>query len=151
AVLPRGPGGMPAFDLLLLGFGPDGHVCSLFPDHPSLGDDSGSWVLPIWDSPKPPAERMTLSMAAVNSASRVILVGAGASKKFIVRDAFAPGGNTNTNNKTTTNNNNSNVSRLPCRRAVGAMPAVARPTWVLDPAAAALLSQNSSEYEMRKL
>jgi 6-phosphogluconolactonase len=48
--------GLPVFDMLLLGFGPDGHICSLFPNHALLRETEG-WILPIADSPKPPPER----------------------------------------------------------------------------------------------
>jgi len=122
AVLPRSAAGLPAFDLLLLGFGPDGHICSLFPGHALLSDGSDRWVLPIWDSPKPPPERITLSMQTVNTAAKVVLVGIGDGKKEIVKAAFAPG------------------CDLPCAKAHGASPEVERPTWILDEAAASSLA-----------
>lgn len=115
-VLPRSADGMPVFDLLLLGFGPDGHICSLFPGHPLLEDTSERWIHPIADSPKPPPERITLSMRAVKAASEVALVGTGAGKKDVVKSVFAEG------------------CSLPCAR-LHAM----RPAWILDSAAASEL------------
>lgn len=124
SVLPRSGEGLPVFDMLLLGFGPDGHVCSLFPGHELLDDSSGRWVLPISDSPKPPPERITLSMAAVNAAAQVVLVGTGEGKQEIIKAALGTEG-----------------SNLPCARVTGAAPVDLPPTWVLDGPAAALLPE----------
>ena len=76
-------------DCVLLGFGPDGHTASLFPNHELLQDESGKLVLGIMDSPKPPPQRITLSMYCLNQMSRnVIFVGAGESKEQILSDIF---------------------------------------------------------------
>ena len=59
-ILPKSPSDptLPRVDLVLLGIGPDGHVASLFPNHPLTSATEG-WALAITDSPKPPPERIT--------------------------------------------------------------------------------------------
>lgn len=78
---------LPLFDLLLLGCGPDGHTCSLFPGHPLLRETTG-WVLPIEDSPKPPPARITLSLPVVHAAARIAFVATGEGKAGIIRRIF---------------------------------------------------------------
>jgi 6-phosphogluconolactonase len=73
------------FDVVLLGVGPDGHVCSLFPDHPAL-DERARLVVPIVDSPKPPPRRLTLTLPALAGAI-VVIAAFGASKAAVMREA----------------------------------------------------------------
>ena len=67
------------FDLHLLGMGPDGHINSLFPSSPQLSEED-KLVVGVTDSPKPPAERITLTLPAVARAKQVWLLVSGSEK-----------------------------------------------------------------------
>jgi 6-phosphogluconolactonase len=71
---------VPVLDLIVLGIGPDGHVASLFPRAPMLQAGEDEVCLPVHDSPKPPPERITLSLAVLRSARRCLLLATGAAK-----------------------------------------------------------------------
>ncbi|MFL0457718.1 6-phosphogluconolactonase [Brachybacterium paraconglomeratum] len=74
------------FDVLLLGVGPDGHIASLFPQHPAQEKVLGSAVA-VTGSPKPPSQRISLTWPVLNSARHVALLVAGAEKAEAVRAA----------------------------------------------------------------
>jgi 6-phosphogluconolactonase len=78
---------VPMFDLILLGCGPDGHTCSLFPGSPLLRD-TDAWVLSISDSPKPPPKRITFSLPVVSHGIKIAFVATGAGKKDIIKKIF---------------------------------------------------------------
>ena len=71
------------FDVAFLGIGEDGHTASLFPKNKAL-EDSRS-VIPVFDSPKPPSDRVSLSLQTLsNTHCRVVLV-SGVSKAAIIQ------------------------------------------------------------------
>jgi 6-phosphogluconolactonase len=103
---------LPTFDVLMLGVGEDGHVASIFPDH--TGYSSGT-TSAVFNSPKPPPTRITLTMPTIRSASQVWLVAAGPDKADSVGAAL------------------SGSKPLPAASATG----TGRTLWLLDSAAAA--------------
>lgn len=70
----------PVFDLILLGMGPDGHTCSLFPGHELLSE-TDRWVAWLDDSPKPPSKRITFTYPVINHAYRCAFVISGDTKQ----------------------------------------------------------------------
>lgn len=77
-----------AFDITLLGMGPDGHVASVFPEHPGVYDTRTA--LPVRNSPKPPPVRISLSLPTIRTSTEVWVVTGGAEKADAV--ALALGG-----------------------------------------------------------
>ena len=101
----------PAFDLVWLGMGPDGHTASLFPGTLAL-EEAERWVVGNW-VPSQEAWRMTLTLPVINAARRVLFVVTGADKADALR-AIRAGG-----------------SELPAEEVSGR-----RAHWILDAAAA---------------
>jgi 6-phosphogluconolactonase len=71
---------LPVLDVVVLGIGPDGHVASLFPGAATLEAEPGELCLGVHDSPKPPPERITLTLAVLRAARRCVLLATGAGK-----------------------------------------------------------------------
>jgi 6-phosphogluconolactonase len=81
--------GPPALDVIVLGIGPDAHVASLFPGAATLDASEQQLCLPVYDSPKPPSERITLSLPLLNAARRCVLLATGAGKADAVNAMLA--------------------------------------------------------------
>jgi 6-phosphogluconolactonase len=73
-----GQGPVPAFDVLMLGIGPEGHVASLFPGLPAL--DDGRPVVAVRNSPKPPPTRLSLTLPSIQAAREVWILASGEEK-----------------------------------------------------------------------
>jgi 6-phosphogluconolactonase len=69
------------FDVALLGMGEDGHTASLFPGHDWGTAADSPDALAVFDAPKPPPERVSLSAARLNRSAKVWFVVTGAGKR----------------------------------------------------------------------
>lgn len=103
-------------DICLLGVGPDGHVASVFPDHPSFETSlaATSPVIPVRDSPKPPPLRISITHPVINKSAEVWFTVSGADKADAVGWAVT------------------GSKQVPAGRAHGTQ----RTLWLLDEAAA---------------
>ncbi len=78
---------VPAFDVLMLGIGPEGHVASIFPD--SAAAHAGGSVVAVRNSPKPPPTRVSLTFGALQAAREVWVLASGAEKAEAVAGALS--------------------------------------------------------------
>lgn len=106
------------FDLVLIGVGPDGHIASLFPGFAQLHETERR-VVEVFDSPKPPPVRLTMTFPTLNNAASVWFLVAGVGKAEAV--ARAHGGGT--------------IDDTPATGVRGHTETL----WLLDEAAASLL------------
>jgi 6-phosphogluconolactonase len=114
------------FDVALFGVGPDGHVASLFPGFPQLGIHD-AMAAAVFDSPKPPPIRITLTYPALNNSSAVWFLVSGHDKADAVARALAPDGA---------------VDETPARGVHGRNETV----WMLDAGAASNLGPSGASY-----
>ena len=73
------------FDAVVLSVGEDGHIASVFPDRPFVVDD----VFAISDSPKPPSERLSLSLSRIARTRNCIVLALGETKAAVVMRTLA--------------------------------------------------------------
>lgn len=90
AAQPEDHGPVPQFDVLLLGLGPDAHIASLFPESPAMYDVRT--VVGVRGAPKPPPVRVTMTLAAINSAREIWVLAAGLEKARAVSLALGGAG-----------------------------------------------------------
>jgi 6-phosphogluconolactonase len=83
-----GGSGTPNFDVMFLGVGPDGHVASLFPGRDGIRSVERG-VVAVRNSPKPPPERLSLTLPAINASDRIWLCLAGPEKASALGLALA--------------------------------------------------------------
>ncbi|MEU5719731.1 6-phosphogluconolactonase [Streptomyces sp. NPDC020403] len=91
AAAPEDHGAVPAFDVLMLGVGPDTHVASLFPELPAVRETERT-VVGVHGAPKPPPTRVTLTLPAVRAAREVWLLAAGEDKAEAAEIALSGAG-----------------------------------------------------------
>ncbi|OBK44101.1 6-phosphogluconolactonase [Mycobacterium sp. 1081908.1] len=114
----------PDFDVHLLGMGPEGHINSLFPDTPAVRETS-RLVVGVEDSPKPPPQRITLTLPAIRRSREVWLMVSGAGKADAAAAAI----------------DGASPASVPAAGAVG----IETTLWLLDREAAAKLPADRPE------
>ena len=68
-----------SMDIVILGMGEDGHTASLFPSNDAL--QNGSSAVPVYNSPKPPDERVSIGLNTLKNSSECIVIATGAGKR----------------------------------------------------------------------
>ena len=91
---PKNQNHRPELDLVILGMGEDGHIASQFPNADPRTLNSPAPFLPVENSPKPPARRISLSYTAIADARRVWAMVSGAGKEAAFRESIEPAGQT---------------------------------------------------------
>ncbi len=81
--------GLEAFDLMLLGLGPDAHICSLFPSDEALGERTRRVVGVETPGMAPILPRITLTLPVVNATNRIVFLITGEDKAEAVARAFS--------------------------------------------------------------
>jgi 6-phosphogluconolactonase len=84
---PAGHGPVPAFDVLMLGIGPEAHVASLFPGEPALHDERP--VVYVYETTKPPPRRLSLTLPSIQAARQVWVLASGAEKAGAIAGALS--------------------------------------------------------------
>jgi len=85
--LPKAENGVPRFDLVLLGIGPDGHTASLFPDTDILNQQE-RYVDAVYVKQKS-SWRVSITFPVINSARHVLFLVAGADKRSVVQQILS--------------------------------------------------------------
>jgi len=80
-------------DLVVLGLGADGHIASIFPGSPLVGERTHR-VAAVFDSPKPPARRLTITRRVLVEARHILVLAAGSDKALALAKALAENGST---------------------------------------------------------
>ncbi len=114
-----GTNGIPSFDLIQLGMGPEGHTASLFPHQASLHEQS-RLIMPV-TVPKPPPPRLTFTPPLLNAAAHILFLVAGQDKADALQAVLE---------------GEHNPDEYPAQII---RPTQGEVTWMLDPAAASKL------------
>jgi len=93
-VAPINSDGVPMFDMIFLGIGPDGHTASLMPNAPPEVEDATDPYVYVSNSPKPPLERITLTYPVMAAARNVWALIAGKDKEQALRESLKTGART---------------------------------------------------------
>ncbi|TGL10906.1 6-phosphogluconolactonase [Leptospira meyeri] len=74
------------FTFSILGIGEDGHIASLFPGFDIGVEPASPNMIPVYNSPKPPSNRVSLSLHCINRSEHILFLVKGHAKEKIISD-----------------------------------------------------------------